>query len=50
MMTRHAFSGHAAPDAKQWTDEGKPLYRGMMDKKRGDCAGDGLNTLWHGVD
>ncbi|CAL8481477.1 transcriptional regulator [Caballeronia sp. S22] len=34
---------------RQWTYGGKPLYRGMMDKKPGDRAGDGLNTVWHSV-
>jgi predicted lipoprotein with Yx(FWY)xxD motif len=34
---------------RQWTYEGKPLYRGLMDKKPGDRAGDGLNTVWHSV-
>jgi predicted lipoprotein with Yx(FWY)xxD motif len=35
--------------ARQWTYDGKPLYRGLMDKKPGDRAGDGLNTVWHSV-
>ncbi|SPB14900.1 lipoprotein [Caballeronia novacaledonica] len=34
---------------RQWTYRGKPLYRGLMDKKPGDRAGDGLNTVWHAV-
>jgi predicted lipoprotein with Yx(FWY)xxD motif len=34
---------------RQWTFAGKPLFRGMMDKKPGDRAGDGLNTVWHSV-
>ncbi|WP_321794717.1 transcriptional regulator [Caballeronia sp. J97] len=32
---------------RQWAFEGKPLYRGLMDKKPGDHGGDGLNTVWH---
>lgn len=34
---------------RQWAFKGKPLYRGMMDKKPGDHAGDGLDTVWHSV-
>lgn len=34
---------------RQWTYGGKPLYRGKMDTKPGDRAGDGLNTVWHSV-
>lgn len=30
---------------RQWTYRGKPLYRGVMDKKPGDRTGDGLNAV-----
>ncbi|GJH13078.1 regulatory protein ChrI [Caballeronia novacaledonica] len=40
---------HTTEGARQWTYDGKPLYRGLMDKKPGDRAGDGLNTVWHSV-
>ncbi|ABF13063.1 ChrI, regulatory protein, involved in Chromate resistance (plasmid) [Cupriavidus metallidurans CH34] len=33
----------------QWAYQGKPLYRGLMDKKPGDRSGDGLNEVWHSV-
>nr|WP_315595032.1 transcriptional regulator [uncultured Cupriavidus sp.] len=33
----------------QWAYQGKPLYRGLMDKKAGDRSGDGLNKVWHSV-
>lgn len=33
----------------QWVYKGKPLYRGLMDKKAGDRSGDGLNEVWHSV-
>lgn len=33
----------------QWAYQGKPLYRGLMDKKPGDRSGDGLNKIWHSV-
>lgn len=33
----------------QWAFRGKPLHRGLMDKKPGDRAGDGLNEVWHSV-
>ena len=33
----------------QWAFKGKPLHRGLMDKKPGDHAGDGLNEVWHSV-
>ncbi|MFM0327826.1 COG4315 family predicted lipoprotein [Caballeronia glebae] len=33
----------------QWAFEGKPLYRGLMDRKPGDHSGDGLNEVWHSV-
>ncbi|MGT2471569.1 COG4315 family predicted lipoprotein [Paraburkholderia terrae] len=40
----------AAPHGgSQWAFKGKPLYRGLMDKKPGDHAGDGLNEVWHSV-
>lgn len=36
------------PDGgSQWAFRGKRLYRGLMDKKPGDHAGDGLNEAWH---
>jgi predicted lipoprotein with Yx(FWY)xxD motif len=34
---------------RQWSYQGKRLYRGAMDKKPGDTHGDGLNTVWHVV-
>ena len=33
----------------QWAFRGKPLHRGLMDKKPGDRSGDGLNEVWHSV-
>lgn len=36
-----------ATGARQWTYAGKPLYRGLMDKRAGDHAADGLNAVWH---
>ncbi|SAL81773.1 lipoprotein [Caballeronia choica] len=39
-----------APNGRsQWAFRGKPLYRGLMDKKPGDRSGDGLNEVWHAV-
>ncbi|SAK75126.1 lipoprotein [Caballeronia temeraria] len=39
-----------APNGEhQWAFQGKPLYRGLMDKKPGDRSGDGLNEVWHSV-
>ena len=32
---------------KQWAWKGKPLYRWVSDKKRGDAGGDGVNGMWH---
>ena len=31
---------------KQWAFKGKPLYRWVSDKKRGDAGGDGVNGVW----
>jgi len=39
----------SAEGARQWTAEGKRLHRGLIDKKPGDRAGDGLNTVWQRV-
>ncbi|MDQ7979887.1 transcriptional regulator [Paraburkholderia sp. SARCC-3016] len=36
-----------ASGKRQWTFDGKPLYRGLMDKRPGDHAADGLNDAWH---
>jgi len=32
---------------KQWAWKGKPLYRWVSDRKRGDAGGDGVNGVWH---
>jgi len=32
---------------KQWAWKGRPLYRWVSDKKRGDAGGDGVNGMWH---
>ncbi|TCG05557.1 hypothetical protein BZM27_32955 [Paraburkholderia steynii] len=38
------------PDGRsQWAFQGKRLYRGLMDKKPGDRAGDGLNEVRRSV-
>ncbi|SAK58270.1 hypothetical protein [Caballeronia ptereochthonis] len=39
----------AANDGSQWTFQGKPLFRGLMDKRPGDRSGDGPNEVWHSV-
>ncbi|QYD67029.1 transcriptional regulator [Paraburkholderia edwinii] len=38
-----------ANGTSQWAYKGKPLYRGLIDKKPGDRHGDGLNQAWHTV-
>jgi predicted lipoprotein with Yx(FWY)xxD motif len=32
---------------RQWAWKGRPLYRWVSDKKRGDAGGDGVNGMWH---
>ena len=32
---------------RQWAWKGRPLYRWVSDKKRGDAGGDGVNGIWH---
>lgn len=32
---------------QQWAYKGKPLYRWISDKKRGDAGGDGVSGVWH---
>lgn len=42
------FSIVARKDGKQqWAYKGKPLYRWISDKKRGDAGGDGVGGVWH---
>lgn len=31
---------------RQWAFKGKPLYRWISDKKRGDAGGDGIAGVW----
>lgn len=38
-----------ADGTMQWTDDGKPLYTFVDDKKPGDVTGDGKNDVWHVV-
>jgi len=32
---------------KMWAYKGKPVYRWLADKKRGDAGGDGVSGVWH---
>lgn len=42
------FTLVARKDGKQqWAYKGKPLYRWISDKKRGDAGGDGVGGVWH---
>lgn len=32
---------------RMWAYNGKPVYRWLADKKRGDAGGDGVSGVWH---
>jgi predicted lipoprotein with Yx(FWY)xxD motif len=36
-----------ADGSRQWAYDGKPLYRWVSDRKRGDAGGDGIMDVWH---